>query len=134
MTQAEYHHEQENAVTDNGSMGSFTSSVTSKSISTASYKSHGVGMLISVTTMHTTIMAMLKQAPTARKTYGARRCLNSGWDTRKRLGVNSKAKSSSAMVLLMVPGLGFLYSSLARRKSTLSMMWACMGTGSVITF
>jgi Amt family ammonium transporter len=41
---------------------------------------------------------------------------------------------SSAMVLLMVPGLGFLYSGLARRKSALSMMWACMGAGSVITF
>src|SRR5256885_5088187 len=41
---------------------------------------------------------------------------------------------ASAMVLLMVPGLGFLYSGLARRKSALSMMWACMGAGSVITF
>src|SRR5271155_2112081 len=39
-----------------------------------------------------------------------------------------------AMVLVMVPGLGFLYSGLARRKSALSMMWACMGAGSVITF
>jgi Amt family ammonium transporter len=41
---------------------------------------------------------------------------------------------ASAMVLVMVPGLGFLYSGLARRKSALSMMWACMGAGSVITF
>ncbi|OWP07003.1 ammonium transporter [Marssonina coronariae] len=40
----------------------------------------------------------------------------------------------SAMVLLMVPGLGFLYSGLARRKSALSMIWACMGSFSVITF
>lgn len=38
------------------------------------------------------------------------------------------------MVLLMVPGLAFLYSGLARRKSALSLMWACMGAGSVITF
>lgn len=33
----------------------------------------------------------------------------------------------------MVPGLGFLYSGLARRKSALSMIWACMGSCSVIT-
>ncbi|KAJ9305639.1 hypothetical protein DTO217A2_4868 [Paecilomyces variotii] len=41
---------------------------------------------------------------------------------------------SSAMVLVMVPGLGFLYSGLARRKSALSMIWACMGSMSVIIF
>ena len=34
----------------------------------------------------------------------------------------------------MIPGLGFLYSGLARRKSALSMIWACMGSFSVITF
>lgn len=38
------------------------------------------------------------------------------------------------MVLVMVPGLGFLYSGLARRKSALSMIWACMGSMSVIIF
>lgn len=38
------------------------------------------------------------------------------------------------MVLVMVPGLGFLYSGLARRKSALSMIWACMASCSVITF
>jgi Amt family ammonium transporter len=38
------------------------------------------------------------------------------------------------MVLVMIPGLGFLYSGLARRKSALSMIWACMGSFSVITF
>ncbi|KAL8644873.1 MAG: hypothetical protein Q9210_007026 [Variospora velana] len=41
---------------------------------------------------------------------------------------------ASAMVVVMVPGLGFLYSGLARRKSALSMIWACMATFSVITF
>jgi len=41
---------------------------------------------------------------------------------------------ASAMVLIMVPGLGFLYSGLARRKSALSMIWACMASCSVITF
>ncbi|RMY18275.1 hypothetical protein D0867_05450 [Hortaea werneckii] len=41
---------------------------------------------------------------------------------------------ASAMVLLMIPGLGFLYSGLARRKSALSMIWACMASSSVVTF
>ena len=41
---------------------------------------------------------------------------------------------ASAMVMVMVPGLGFLYSGLARRKSALSMIWACMASFSVITF
>ncbi|KAI9812043.1 MAG: hypothetical protein M1827_004936 [Pycnora praestabilis] len=41
---------------------------------------------------------------------------------------------ASAMVLVMIPGLGFLYSGLARRKSALSMIWVCMGSFSVITF
>ena len=41
---------------------------------------------------------------------------------------------ASAMVLVMPAGLGFLYSGLARRKSALSMLWACMGSFSVITF
>ncbi|ODQ68320.1 ammonium transporter [Nadsonia fulvescens var. elongata DSM 6958] len=33
---------------------------------------------------------------------------------------------STAMVFIMIPGLGFLYSGLARRKSALSMIWACL--------
>ena len=41
---------------------------------------------------------------------------------------------ASAMVLVMVPGLGFLYSGLARRKSALSLIWACMASLSIITF
>lgn len=41
---------------------------------------------------------------------------------------------ASAMVMLMIPGLGFLYSGLARRKSALSMIWACMGSYTVVTF
>ncbi|SLM41128.1 ammonium transporter [Lasallia pustulata] len=41
---------------------------------------------------------------------------------------------ASAMVLVMIPGLGFLYSGLARRKSALSMIWACMGSFTVVTF
>src|SRR6201994_4118832 len=41
---------------------------------------------------------------------------------------------ASAMVRIMVPGLGFLYSGLARRKSALSLIWACMASSSIITF
>lgn len=41
---------------------------------------------------------------------------------------------SSAMVLVMVPGLGFLYSGLARRKSALSLIWACLCSSAVVTF
>ncbi|KAM3079853.1 low affinity high capacity ammonium permease [Clarireedia jacksonii] len=40
----------------------------------------------------------------------------------------------SCMVLLMVPGIGFLYSGLARRKSALSMIFGCMASFSVTTF
>ncbi|ODQ79688.1 hypothetical protein BABINDRAFT_7905 [Babjeviella inositovora NRRL Y-12698] len=32
---------------------------------------------------------------------------------------------ASAMIWIMIPGLGFLYSGLARRKSALSMLWVC---------
>jgi Amt family ammonium transporter len=41
---------------------------------------------------------------------------------------------ASAMVMVMIPGLAFLYSGLARRKSALSLIWACMFSASVITF
>ncbi|KAI5851616.1 ammonium transporter AmtB-like domain-containing protein [Morchella snyderi] len=40
----------------------------------------------------------------------------------------------AAMVMVMIPGLGFLYSGLARRKSALSLIWACVGSSLVITF
>lgn len=38
------------------------------------------------------------------------------------------------MVLVMVPGLGFLYSGLARRKSALSLIWAVLASSAVVTF
>lgn len=41
---------------------------------------------------------------------------------------------ASAMVVVMIPGLGFLYSGLARRKSALTMLWVTMGSFSVVTF
>jgi Amt family ammonium transporter len=41
---------------------------------------------------------------------------------------------SSCLVLIMVPGIAFLYSGLARRKSALSMIWAVMMSFSVIIF
>ena len=41
---------------------------------------------------------------------------------------------SSALVLLMIPGVGFFYSGLARRKSALSLIWLSLMSTSVITF
>ena len=41
---------------------------------------------------------------------------------------------SAAMVLLMVPGIAFLYSGLARRKSALSLIWVTMMSFSVVVF
>lgn len=38
------------------------------------------------------------------------------------------------MVLLMIPGIAFLYSGLARRKSALSQIWVVMMSFSVIVF
>jgi len=42
--------------------------------------------------------------------------------------------TSSALVLLMVPGVGFFYSGLARRKSALSLIWLAMMSISVVGF
>lgn len=39
----------------------------------------------------------------------------------------------SCMVLVMTPGLGFLFSGLVRRRSALSMIWAVMTSFSVVT-
>lgn len=41
---------------------------------------------------------------------------------------------ATGLVMIMIPGLAFLYSGLARRKSALSMIWAVMMSLSVITF
>jgi len=41
---------------------------------------------------------------------------------------------SSCMVLVMIPGISFLYSGLARRKSALSLIWVCMMSFSVVVF
>ena len=42
--------------------------------------------------------------------------------------------TATALVLLMIPGVGFFYSGLARRKSALSLLWlSVMGTA-VVTF
>lgn len=42
--------------------------------------------------------------------------------------------TSSALVLLMVPGVGFFYSGLARRKSALSLIWLSMMSIAVVGF
>lgn len=41
---------------------------------------------------------------------------------------------ASCMVLIMVPGIAFLYSGLSRRKSALSLMWTCLMSFSVMVF
>ncbi|SPN96745.1 probable ammonium transporter MEAA [Cephalotrichum gorgonifer] len=41
---------------------------------------------------------------------------------------------SAALVFMMVPGISFLYSGLARRKSALSMLWVCLMSFSVVVF
>jgi len=41
---------------------------------------------------------------------------------------------AGAMVSFMIPGLAFLYSGLARRKSALSLIWAVSCAGSVVIF
>ena len=42
--------------------------------------------------------------------------------------------TSSALVLLMIPGVGFYYSGLARRKSALALLYSSMMAVGVISF
>lgn len=42
--------------------------------------------------------------------------------------------TSTALVLLMIPGVGFFYSGLARRKSALSLIWLAMMSVGVVGF
>ena len=56
-----------------------TQTITSKATTTISYKGYSTGVYRPATTS----MEMLQQNATGRKTYGARRTLNSGWDSRK---------------------------------------------------
>ncbi|KAI9883543.1 MAG: ammonium transporter Amt1 [Watsoniomyces obsoletus] len=41
---------------------------------------------------------------------------------------------STALVMLMVPGVGFFYSGLARRKSALSLIWLSVMSAAVVSF
>ncbi|KAA8652029.1 hypothetical protein EYZ11_009411 [Aspergillus tanneri] len=41
---------------------------------------------------------------------------------------------STALVLLMIPGVGFFYSGLARRKSALSLLWLSLMSVGVVSF
>ncbi|BFZ60234.1 low affinity high capacity ammonium permease [Saitoella coloradoensis] len=41
---------------------------------------------------------------------------------------------STAMVWFMIPGIGFFYSGLARRKSALSLIWLCIMSCAVVSF
>ena len=40
--------------------------------------------------------------------------------------------TSTALVLLMIPGVGFFYSGLARRKSALSLIWLSIMSVAVV--
>src|ERR1700691_2972705 len=42
--------------------------------------------------------------------------------------------TSTALVWIMVPGIGFFYSGLLRRKNALSMIYLSMGTIAVVSF
>jgi len=42
--------------------------------------------------------------------------------------------TSAALVLLMVPGVGFFYSGLARRKSALSLIWLSLISIAIVGF
>ncbi|KAI9758495.1 MAG: ammonium transporter Amt1 [Lichina confinis] len=42
--------------------------------------------------------------------------------------------TSTALVLLMIPGVGFFYSGLARRKSALSLIWLSVMSAAVVSF
>ncbi len=42
--------------------------------------------------------------------------------------------TASALVLLMIPGVGFFYSGLARRKSALSLIWLSLMSVAVVSF
>ncbi|KAK4635566.1 Ammonium transporter 1 [Fulvia fulva] len=42
--------------------------------------------------------------------------------------------TATALVLLMVPGVGFFYSGLARRKSALSLIWLSIMSAAIVSF
>ena len=42
--------------------------------------------------------------------------------------------ASTALVWIMIPGVGFFYSGLARRKSALSLIWLSLMSISVVSF
>jgi len=42
--------------------------------------------------------------------------------------------SSMALVFIMIPGVGFFYSGLLRRKNALSMIWSSMLSVAVVSF
>jgi len=42
--------------------------------------------------------------------------------------------TSTALVWLMIPGVGFFYSGLARRKSALSLIWLSLMSIAIVSF
>ena len=58
----------------------------------------------------------------------------SGVATTYNLGDTAWIIVATALVWLMIPGVGFFYSGLLRRKNALSMIWASMMTLAVVSF
>lgn len=58
----------------------------------------------------------------------------SGVATTYNLGDTAWIIVATALVWLMIPGVGFFYSGLLRRKNALSMIWASMMCLAVVSF
>ena len=59
---------------------------------------------------------------------------DSGDATTYNLGDTAWIIVATALVWLMIPGVGFFYSGLLRRKNALSMIWASMMCLAVVSF
>lgn len=59
---------------------------------------------------------------------------STGEDVVYNLGDIAWVLASTALVWLMIPGVGFFYSGLLRRKNALSMIWLSMIVLAVVSF
>lgn len=74
---------QENDVMTGNDISSHDTRITGIQVSSESYKGYSSTAYRPAATNHITSMAMVQQNATGRKTYGARRSLHNGWDSRK---------------------------------------------------
>ncbi|GMM34388.1 ammonium permease [Saccharomycopsis crataegensis] len=56
------------------------------------------------------------------------------WTAKYDLGITGFIITASAMLILMITGLGLLYSGLVRRKNGLSLFFICIASSFVVTF